>query len=654
VVKTSENNTALKILGVPKAIEGFIHGMKYPSLLLVLQGQGEYRRKSLTDLNQLFSSRMDNAGPLELPEDAHWTETAALSMLNWMGKLYRSEGVPVFEDGLIIGAEPAGSVVMIAVPTLSFLHKETHTIFSWLLGVVNLALTEGNYHAVFNELDVIKKQLAPASSKQKNTDQLLKTSLQRGIPAVSVAGDIYQYGYGSRARLLESTFTDVTSASGTRLARSKTSASRLLRLAGIPVPDQRIVRTIGEAEAAALELGFPVVVKPADLDGGVGVAAGIDTLEELREAYANAERVSSNIILEKHCEGRDFRLLVFQDELIFAVERVPGGVTGDGKSTVLQLVEETNKDPNRGDGNRTILKKLELDDEAILLLRKKGMDTESIPVPGEFVKLRRTANIASGGSGSIEFGTLHPDNAELAIRAARLLGLDLAGIDLLIPDISKSWMECGGVICEINAQPGLGGITSSHLYGQLLEALVEGNGRIPVCVIIGAPHEWDLARKTAGLLGAEGFAVGIADRNGVQIGTDLIHGPASAFDAGLMLLMERTVDAVLLDINDTKLLGTGLPFERFDLLVLAGSNIDVPSQTGDEQKLMLIQAMLDFIVPCCDGRIIVVDGPGAEVLETLLPVKGGLDVGRIKESATSSEIFSAMLAAGSRHRQPCR
>ncbi|NTV08169.1 MAG: hypothetical protein HGA81_06145, partial [Chlorobium limicola] len=579
-MNVSADFPALKIIGSPGEMAGFIYGLKYPSLLILLQGNGEKNHSWLADVNRAFASRPEIAeGEADLPlllPDVSLTEKIALSILHWMGRLYSAAGVPVYENGRKVMEEPDESLVMIAVTTLSFLHKESLNIFSWLLEIFNLAAAEKDYQLFLDELAKIKKRLSPAACMLKNTERFLKESLRRRIPAVSLAGDIYQYGYGSRSRLLESTFTDSTTSIGVHFARSKTSASCFLRMAGIPVPEQRIVRNIRDAEIAAEEIGFPVVVKPADLDGGIGVAAGLDSIEEVRTAFTAAFRESSNIVLEKHFEGHDFRLVVFQDELIFAVERVPGGVTGDGRSTVRQLVDQINSDPNRGDGERTLLKMLDLDEEALLLLGKKRMDAESVPPAGEFVKLRRTANIATGGSPLIASDRIHPDNAVLAVRAARLFRLDLAGIDLLITDISRSWFEIGCVICEVNAQPGLGGITSSHLYGQILSALVDGNGRIPVCVVVGAPSDWNLALEVAALLDAAGFVAGIADRNGVKAGKNVIHGPAGPFAAGAMLLMDRTVDAVILCINDTSLLQTGLPFVRFDLLVLAGSEINMP------------------------------------------------------------------------------
>jgi cyanophycin synthetase len=655
-LNVSADIPALKIIGTPKEIAGFIYGFKNPSLLILLQCNVGKSGSWLRDVNLAIASHLERSerdtGISGLDPNLSLTERTALSIFHWMEKFYRAANVPVFEKGKIIGTEPAESLLMIGIPTLSFLHKETLNNFCWLMEVFNLASAGRNFLPCLDEHAAIIKRLAPAASKMKNTERLLKEALRRGIPVVSIVDDIYQYGYGSRSRLLESTFTDVTPVIGTRFARSKTVASGFMRKAGIPVPEQRIARNIKEAECAALELGFPLVVKPADLDGGIGVTAGIDTMEEMRGAFNAALMESANIVLERHFEGQDFRLVVFEDKLIIAVERVPGGVIGDGKCTVRQLVEQVNTDPNRGDGVRTILKKLEIDKEALFLLRKKKMDADDIPAEGEFVKLRRTANIAKGGTPRLVSDRVHPDNEALAIRAARLLGLDLAGIDLLIPDISRSWLETGCAICEVNAQPNLGGITSSHLYGQILGALVDGDGRIPVCIVFGDPSDTNLARKAAALLENEGFVCGIGDRNGVMVGQNVFHGPVDLFAAGEMLLTERTVNAVLLCINDITLLSTGLPFERFDLFVLAGTEINLPLGISEDERDLQLQTLLDFILPACDGNIIIVENDGTNVLEPMLSASNGSIKQRVKESEAPLAIMNTMTANERRHRKP--
>jgi hypothetical protein len=211
---------------------------------------------------------------------------------------------------------------------------------------------------------------------------------------------------------------------------------------------------------------------------------------------------------------------VFHDEVIWAIERVPGGVTGDGKSTVRELVERLNADPRRGEGTHAPLKRLVLDEEASTLLRRAGLDDDSVPADGRFLRLRSAANVASGGTPVPVFDRIHPDNRCLAIRAAQALRLDLAGVDFLVPDL-----------------------------------------------------EVRLANR--------GITVGCHDRYSVRVnGETVLDGCIDPFTAGQLLIRDRTVAAVVLSINDFSLLQTGLPFARFDVLVLAGTHIAASGEQG--------------------------------------------------------------------------
>ncbi len=238
-----------------------------------------------------------------------------------------------------------------------------------------------------------------------------------------------------------------------------------MRQAGLPAPNHQAVNDEDSAVRAAEALGYPVVVKPSDKDGGVGVSVGLKTPEAVRKAFRRAREYSRAILVESFIEGRDYRLITLNGQLIWAVERVPGGVTGDGKSTIRQLVDQLNADPLRTDGPGGKLRPLLFDEEAAELLAERGMDETTIPTAGARIALRGAANVASGGTPVDVFDQVHIDNRQLAERAARAFRLDVAGIDLLIPDISRSWKETGAGICEINAQPCFGRATAGHLAG---------------------------------------------------------------------------------------------------------------------------------------------------------------------------------------------
>lgn len=619
---------ALNVIGTPRDIAGYIHGMRSPSLLVLLQFSGKGSHAWIDDVNREFAKRFrrktvaGNHPERESFQTLH--EYAAMSLMHWVSVFYGEADIPVFEKGKIIAQDPDDSVVMVAVPTFFSLHGETLRLLCWLIDVYSLSAAGSDINTPLAELPAIKRQFSSAVPMYTNTSEFLKTAFEAGIPVLALPGEVFQYGYGSRSRFLQSSYTDLTPALGVQFARWKSKAAAVLKDAGFPVSEQRKVADIGALQQAAEELGFPLVVKPENLDGGAGVAAGLTTMDEVREAYAAARYKSNSILLEKHFDGKDYRMVVFREELVYAVERVPGGVTGDGRSTVRELVEQVNLDPERGEGPHAILKRLTLDHEAISLLGKQGMNIDSVPAAGEFVRLRRAANIKKGGLPRPVIDRVHPDNALLAVRAARFLRLDLAGIDLLVPDISRSWLETGGVICEVNAPQALGGVSRDYpqLYSLILSGLVEGSGRIPITVIIGAPSSWDLSGEVASRLVKEGFVAGIVGHEGVSVGGTVIHGPLDLYAAGRMLLMERSLDALLFFINDTTLLGTGLPFDRFDLLVVAGNAIGGPPGATDAETAFQIETLFEFLVPCCGHLLKVNEENGPGNFGPLQPITG--------------------------------
>jgi cyanophycin synthetase len=298
-------------------------------------------------------------------------------------------------------------------------------------------------------------------------------------------------------------------------------------------------------------------------------------------------------------------MVVHGGELIWAAERLVAGVTGDGVSSVERLVEAMNADPRRV-GPQAILRPVPLDEEALDLLRGAGLDPASIPAAGRFVRLRHAANLASGGLPVAAFDRVHPDNALLAVRAAAALRLDLAGVDLLIPDIARSWLETGAGICEVNAQPNIGAVTSAHLYAQLLRRIVPASGRIPVVLVLGAPRHGDVVGGLERAVTARGPHVGAADARGMRLGGATIHrGAAPPFAALQALLLDATTAAAIVAVNDASLLISGLPCPAVDLLVLAGDDVDpAPGEDGATTRARL-EAALRLQ---CDGDVVGVAG----------------------------------------------
>ncbi|MCH7835184.1 MAG: acetate--CoA ligase family protein, partial [Proteobacteria bacterium] len=288
-----------------------------------------------------------------------------------------------------------------------------------------------------------------------STASLVAAAEERGIPWLRLnRHSLVQFGHGRYQQRIQATTTGRTSNIAVELASDKEETNSILRDLGLPVPKQRIVRSATEAVRAAGRIGYPVVVKPLAGNHGRGVSINLRTPDEVRVAYDKAREHGRTIVVESHIEGFDHRLLVINGELVAGAKRVPGHVVGDGKHTIEALVETVNEDPRRGVGHEKVLTRLEFDHQAERMLAKCGYDRNTVPEKGEVVYLRLTANLSTGGTAIDVTDIIHPDNREMAIRAINAIGLDIGGVDFLTRDISESYRDAGGGICEVNAGPG--------------------------------------------------------------------------------------------------------------------------------------------------------------------------------------------------------
>ncbi len=509
--------------------------------------------------------------------------------------------VPLVEAARIVG-KVNGEDRRIVIPAPVAAHQRIVELVSWLIGLFGEQDLRVLKEEIARQLPVSIGRLQTVDPVSSNVPHFLAAAQKLDVPVDLVCGSVLQFGFGKKSCWLDSSFTDKTSTVAASIARKKHLAAKVMHDAGLPVPPQAIAATVDDALNIADRLGYPVVVKPADRDGGLAVAADLARREDVVRAFEEARRCSSTILVEKHIPGRDYRLTVFNGELVAAIERIPAGVIGDGKRRIDELLDVLNADPRRSDGVHAKLKKIALDDEARNLLEVKGMTPASVPARGDFIQLRRRANVSSGGMPVAVLDKVHPENRRLAIRAAAALGLDLAGVDFLTPDISRSWMEAGGAICEINAQPQLGSITSPHIYGDILKRLLAGDGRIPIALVFGDTGERVAGSVAAGYANA-GLTVGVAGRNGVFVGAECItREPLSLYRAGRILIRHRSVDAIVIEVNEFSVLRTGLPFDRFEKMIIAGRSFRA-EKDGSELALAEIHALLhstiEILSPAC-------------------------------------------------------
>ena len=409
-----------------------------------------------------------------------------------------------------------------------------------------------------------------------STEALVSAARRRGIPAIRLNDQsLIQLGQGANQRRLRASVTDRTGLVAAELAGDKAQAKALLEAIGCPVARGVVVRTADEAVSAAARLTRPLVIKPLDGNHGRGVTTGLVEEAALRAAFDLAAVHSRRIILEEQLPGRDHRILVIDGRVVAVAERIPAHVIGDGTRSVAALVEAVNADPRRGVGHENVLTRIRIDDAAALdILAVQGLTPDSVPEAGRFVTLRTTANLSSGGTAVDRTDEIHPDNASIARRAALAVGLDVAGIDLLAPDITRSVRETGGGVVEVNAAPGL----RMHLApsegqardvaGPILHMMYPpgARARVPVLAVTGTNGKSTVGRMLARIFQCEGRTVGLTNTSGVYIGDERVYaGDASGPKSARLVLRDPTVEVAVLECARGGILREGLAFDRCDV-----------------------------------------------------------------------------------------
>jgi cyanophycin synthetase len=429
-----------------------------------------------------------------------------------------------------------------------------------------------------------------------STTAIVNAALRRDIPVRRLnSSSLVQLGHGSRQRRICTAETDATSAIAETIAQDKQLTRSLLHAVGVPVPEGRPVADADDAWNAAEEIGLPVVVKPQYGNHGRGVATNLSTREQVVHAYDAAREEGSSILVESYIPGDDYRLLVIGDRLVAVARREPAHVIGDGRSTITQLVAEVNRDPRRSDGHATVLSFIKLDAVGLAVLAEQGYTPVSVPPARQRVLIRRNGNLSTGGTATDVTDRVHPETAARAVEAARAVGLDIAGVDVVTVDIDRPLEEQRGAVVEVNAGPGL----RMHLEpsaGQprpVGEAIVNmlfadgQTGRIPLIAVTGVNGKTTTTRLIAHLLasggrqppvssqpeanasGSSGGLVGFACTDGLYVGERRIvnrdcSGPRSA----RALLVNPGIDLAVVETARGGLLREGLGFDRCHVAVV--------------------------------------------------------------------------------------
>ncbi|MBX7046825.1 MAG: cyanophycin synthetase [Ignavibacteria bacterium] len=433
---------------------------------------------------------------------------------------------------------------------------------------------------VIQRLRVIREDVRFGPS----TGSIVEEARNRNIPHIRLNDQsLVQLGYGIHQQRIQATTTCRTNMISVDLASDKSATKKLLGEMGVPVPKGYTIRNEDEIEDVVNRLGFPVAVKPLDSNHGKGITANLTTMEAVKTAFTEAKKFARTIIIERSLTGSDFRALVINNKLIAVAERIPACVKGDGKSTIQQLIDKENLDPRRGYGHEKTLTAIKADDMTLRILELKGYTLETILKKNEVCYLKSTANISTGGTAIDRTEEVDPQNIFLFERIAKIVGLDVAGIDIIAPDVSTPLSENGGGIVEVNAAPGFRmHLEPSEGIGRnVAEPLVDmlfppgAPSRIPIIAVTGTNGKTTTSRLIAHIMKQVGYTVGYTTTEGVYIGNTLIEpgdntGPMSA----RMVLMDPTVEIAVLETARGGILRAGLGFDQCDIGICTNVTVD--------------------------------------------------------------------------------
>ena len=582
-----------------QAIPGFIYGSRYPSICAYITFENQDNEFQLiSQLNDFLCQSGFNLTPIEKNH----------SFLDFILKtihcIYSFVSWPIFEQGnYYLNDKFKEQNFRVLIPTLANRFSTSSDLLALLIKIASEIDATSSQELKRDFSELIKK-MQSLKIKKSNIGRFMKAAHDLGIAFFEVPGSFVQYGYSKNSKRLDSSFTDETSVIAANIARNKITSNTLLRLAGIPVPNNYVISNLDTAKKMALKIGFPVVIKPFDLDGGIGVSPNINSLSMVEKSFLEAKALSKNISIEKHFFGRDYRLVVFKKELLWTIEKIPPSILGDGLSTAKDLIYLFNKKINElGQG---ALKKIEINEKIRSILNEQGVAESSIIEKNKRISLSKTSNISQGGIPlAVMDDRIHPDNKALVIRASEVLGLDLSGVDLIMPDIERSWLEVGAVICEVNAQPQLGRVTSANLYTKLLNSMVMKQGDILTIFVIGLEND-GLITALEEFYIKNKLNVGFASSAVVKKNKKIICPKLlNIYRTTKVLALDKDIDVTIISIENLDTLSCGLAFHKPDLIIFSGKKIK-PLDPAD--VLFSVESLIESFSVNFNNDLILIEG----------------------------------------------
>jgi cyanophycin synthetase len=417
-----------------------------------------------------------------------------------------------------------------------------------------------------------------------STAAIVQEAKNRKIPITRLGNDnLVRLGYGKYSKVIQATLTDATSCIATDITSDKQLTKSILIDQKIPVPFGKVVYTEVSAVMAAKSIGMPVVLKPFNGNQGKGVQTNLQNEEEVKKAFKKASKFSSGVLVEQYISGNDYRVLVVGDQVSAVSQRVSAMVIGDGVHTIEELIDIINSDPQRGEGHEKSLTKIKLDDIALDILNRNRLNLNYIPAKNERVLLRENGNISTGGTAIDCTEMIHPENAEIAVRAAEALGINIAGVDIVTEDITKPILETGGAVIEVNSAPGL----RMHLYPSggkprnvakdIIDLLFPNDQEteLPIVSVTGTNGKTTTVRLINHVLSLSGRTVGMTSTSGTFIGDKCVcKGDNSGPNSAKALLSNKQIDAAVFETARGGIIREGLGYDLADIGVITNISED--------------------------------------------------------------------------------
>lgn len=543
--------------------------------------------------------------------DAPPTDDTQAGKLAWrvllLGRYLRQAArVPAFDLGVLQGvSETAGDHpefhVTFLVPALDGLsladNRRAYHAAAWTVSRLLASPGIPDPQTLFASLDKdVVRPMRALSQSGVSTLPILRAAHAAEIPFRHLGGGYYLLGQGRRSTKIRASAVQADSGLGFRISQDKFQTAELLRSAGLPTPVHQLVRSEEQALQVARDLGWPLVVKPADRDRSEGVSVHISDDAALLAAYRKAIAISRNVLVEREVPGICYRLLVANGVFQYAISRKPVAIAGDGNMNISQLIEKRlAKDLQRPHWRRN--KPISLDAATVEALRAQGLHESSVPGMGQKVALRLIESSEWGGDVEDVSELVHSTNVSLAERAARLLGLSTAGIDMICTDISRPWNEGGMVINEVNYSPYFGGnpIAQARLPG-FLEGLIEGDGRVDAELFVGGPQALEKARRRQQASMEKGQRAYLTSHD-LTLGPEGLEMPIAAqglFDRCIALQLDPCVERMLIVVQTTQWLLTGMPVDRVHAIEVCEGAVldDTPAGAADEATQEKLLTML--------------------------------------------------------------